>query len=169
MKEIITYMASYSSAVNYRIFGILGELNQAQLEKNHGSRFKNMFGVLNHIIFTDVILFSLLDSVDPVLVTEKMTELGSLRIGYDSISIDDVAELEIITNDIEAELKGLVENIGDEQLMRIVPALNLTMYQTLAHVFTHRAHHRGELKLMLDATGDFPDIAMNATEIHIYV
>ena len=169
MKEILTYMASYSGAVNFRIFGILGTLSAAQLEKDHGSRFKNMFGVLNHIIFTDAILFSLLGSVDPALVTEKMTEVGSLSVGYKSISIDNVAELEIITNDIETELKGLVENISDENLMRTVPALNLTMYQTLAHVFTHRAHHRGELKSMLDATGEFPDIAMNATEIHNYI
>ena len=163
---MLLFMVKYSNAVNKRIFTILKDLPAEELTKRRDTRFKNIYGVINHIVFTDLLLFKLLRSIDPDLILISTNDYDHLRTGYNQIVVENVKEANELCDSIENSIYAIVDDLTEEQLKMDVPSLGLSLYEIMTHVFIHRAHHRGELKSIFDSLGIQDDIAGTLHSLH---
>ena len=166
MKEMLLFMVKYSNAVNQRIFAILEKLPADELTKKRATRFEHIFGVLNHIIFTDLLLFQLLRNIDSGLINFSTEDFDRIQTGYNHVLIDSLPEAKEFTIKIEKTIYKIVEDLTEAQLRIQVPSLGLSVYEIMTHVFIHRAHHRGELKSIFDSLGVQDDIAGTLHDLH---
>ena len=166
MKEMLLFMVKYSNAVNRRIFVILEQLPTEELTKLRATRFENIYGVINHVIFTDLLLFKLLRSIDSDLIKISTNDYDHLRTGYNHIMLDNVKEAKELCDNIERSIYAIVNDLTEEQLKMEIPTFGLALYELMTHVFIHRAHHRGELKSIFDSLGIEDDIAGTLHSLH---
>jgi uncharacterized damage-inducible protein DinB len=161
MKETIRFYAQYTKEVNGKLHDVLAGLADPQvLNRDTGSYFSSVLGILNHIAASDIVWFQRLRSNWP--------ELESLR--HELVETDIRAFREKPYGAVEAwwrdrqqldEIYGsLVEELSEERLAETFSYTNSrgirrtpAIWQLLLHVFNHQTHHRGQISQILDEAG----------------
>lgn len=137
--------AAYNSWANRRLFDAAAKLNHDEFNKDCNVAFKSMHGTLNHLLLADSVWmgrfqqqdFSI-DGLDMIL-HDDLGALTSARLLMDRRIVDYVATL------TEADLEGAFTYTP----VTIPDPVTLKLANSLAHLFNHQTHHRGQAHAIL--------------------
>ena len=144
-----TTLAGYSQWATVRLLDAVALLPEAEYRRDVGLFFRSIHGTLNHLLVGEHHLWFV-----------RFSERVSPRVALD-------AELEPDRAKLDASLRSLGERWGpwiatvpvarwgqtlDYTTMRGIPA-SLPFAATLAHVFNHGTHHRGQMTAALTQLG----------------
>ena len=156
MLEHYRMFADYNRWANRLVYAAAAGLSDAQYRENKGAFFGSLHATLNHILAADRIWM------------KRFTGTGEAPTSLDTILFD---ELESLTearraedNRIAAWISGLSQSDLDGRFT-FTPVSNPVpitqrIAPTLAHLFNHQTHHRGQCHMTLTALGK-PSLALD--------
>jgi len=144
------YMAElyrYNDWANQRILAVAAELSKEQLFHDHGNSWGSIFGVLFHILNAEWIWLRRWQGESPTSFS-----------GVEQFPTFDL--LKARWTEIETEMRAFVGVQTTESLQEEIEytttkgeVFRLRLWQMMAHVVNHGAHHRGELAAMFATLG----------------
>lgn len=148
MKAHFTMMAGYNAWANERLYGIARQLPDGQYRRDVGAYFKSLHGTLNHILVADLIWM------------HRLTGTGDRPGSLDEIVFDDLPSLWAARQQMDQRIMSYVEGLSGAQFEEMwdYRTLNGTSWkqrrrETLAHLFNHQTHHRGQAHAILTMIG----------------
>ena len=147
-KHFLT-LARYNSWATQRLFDVVNTVPEAPYRADAGLFFKSIHGTLNHLLVAEHQLWfrRFAEDLSPTVALNAEVEA-------------DRARLAAALQDGALRWEGLIatwpDTVWDGALnytnMRGQPQ-NLPFAATLAHVFNHATHHRGQITVALTALG----------------
>lgn len=142
-------LARYNVWATERLLGAVAALPEADYRRDVGLFFHSIHGTLNHLLVGEHLLWFV-----------RFAEGGSPRVALDTEVERDRARLAARLREGAARWAPLIAGWPAERwdgvlsytTMRGVPA-SLPFAATLAHVFNHGTHHRGQITAALTALG----------------
>jgi uncharacterized damage-inducible protein DinB len=160
MNETKIY-AKYNQAGNKTIFGLLDKMNNDEREKDRGSFYGSLSGLLRHIIggtrfFLGLYKASLSGNPAALKAISAIEALPKLPEG--ALSAVQWKELETVINTIDAAYVGMAEVLNESDLNLPVkvewyggnPA-TVPLSFMLSQLVVHNTHHRGQISQILDS------------------
>jgi uncharacterized damage-inducible protein DinB len=159
MKEIFLTFARYNREANQTIISILKELSHDEREKDRGSFYKSLSGLLSHIMGGTVFFLGMLKAsvphndaalqaaapVDKIAVPEgKLSEAQWKQLEVDVAAADD-ALVNFVAALTGADLKAPVKLDWYGGNPPSVP-----LFFMLQNLTAHGTHHRGQISQILD-------------------
>jgi uncharacterized damage-inducible protein DinB len=148
MKEHFSMMARYNAWANTRLYRLAHQLSDEQYRRDVGAYFKSLHGTLNHLLAADRIWMW------------RLTATGVAPTRLDAILFDDLAALNEARRAEDERLLSFAETLTDQQLEAAIEYRTLDdrleqykLRETLAHLFNHQTHHRGQAHTILTALG----------------
>jgi uncharacterized damage-inducible protein DinB len=148
MKPHFTLMAEYNSWANSRVFRMAGSLSEEQYRRDVGVYFKSVHRTLNHILVADLIWM------------HRLTGTGRMPGRLDEIIHDDLVALTEERLQQDRRILAYIAEMPDAgfeerweyRMLNGAPVSQLRR-ETLAHVFNHQSHHRGQAHAALTRLG----------------
>ena len=145
MIDHFTRFAAYNRWANQRLYDAAAQLSADEYVKDCGVAFNSMHGTLNHILLGDKVWmgrfqqqeFSV-DRLDAVL-HEDFASLSAARAQMDQQIIDYIATLDQKT----------LDGVFTYTPVTIPKPVTLKLSVSLAHLFNHQTHHRGQAHAIL--------------------
>lgn len=141
--------ADYNAWANARLYAAVGALPADAFHAQTGAFFGSICGTLNHLLVADRIWMKRLtgegeapDRLD-VILFDDFSGLEAARAAEDRRICDWVSGLS------EADLAGLVRY----RRVTTPDVIEQPMAETLAHVFNHQTHHRGQAHALVTRFG----------------
>lgn len=161
----IRAFADYNVRFNARLYDACGSLPPGEVEADRGAFFGSIFGTLSHILLADRVwlgriaaAFPQLRSLDGAAVVQT---IGSLR---DRL-YPDFGALRGGRQETDRVLTALAAELADGDLaatMRYATSSGAVrehpLWITLAHLFNHQTHHRGQVTTLLMQAGVDPGV-----------
>ena len=148
MKSHFTMMADYNAWANGRLYGMARQLPDEQYRRDVGAYFKSLHGTLNHIMVADLIW------------VRRLTGVGDHPRNLNAIICDDLPALLAARHQVDQRLLTYVDSLSDAQLEETWDYRTLDgtpqkqrRRETLAHLFNHQTHHRGQAHAILTVLG----------------
>ena len=148
MKSHFVMMADYNAWANGRLYGMARQLPDEQYRRDVGAYFKSLHGTLNHIMVADLIW------------VRRLTGVGDHPRNLNAIIFDDLPSLLAARQQVDQRIITYVNSLSDAQLEETwdYRMLDGTLQrqrrrETLAHVFNHQTHHRGQAHAILTVLG----------------
>jgi uncharacterized damage-inducible protein DinB len=148
MKSHFVMMADYNAWANARLYGMASQLPDEQYRRDVGAYFKSLHGTLNHIMVADLIWL------------HRLTGVGDLPKSLNAIIFDDLPLLSTARQQLDQRIIAYVDSLSDAQLEETwdYRMLNGALQrqrrrETLAHLFNHQTHHRGQAHAVLTVLG----------------
>ena len=148
MKSHFLMMADYNAWANGRLYGMAQQLPDEQYRRDVGAYFKSLHGTLNHIMVADLIWL------------RRLTGTGDQPDRLNAIVCDDLTSLQAARNQVDQRIIAYVDSLSDAQLDEQWEYRMLTgavqrqrRRETLAHLFNHQTHHRGQAHAILTVLG----------------
>jgi uncharacterized damage-inducible protein DinB len=148
MKSHFVVMADYNAWANGRLYGMARQLPDEQYRRDVGAYFKSVHGTLNHIMVADLIWM------------HRLTGAGDHPKNLNAIVFDDLPSLWSARQQLDQRIITCVNSLSDAQLEETwdYRTLNGTLQrqrrrETLAHLFNHQTHHRGQAHMILTVLG----------------
>jgi uncharacterized damage-inducible protein DinB len=148
MKSHFTMMADYNAWANGRLYGMARQLPDEQYRRDVGAYFKSLHGTLNHIMVADLIWM------------HRLTGAGDHPKHLNEIVFDDLPSLLAARQQEDKRIITYVDSLSDAQLAETwdYRTLDGTLQrqprrETLAHLFNHQTHHRGQAHAILTVLG----------------
>lgn len=142
-------LARYNQWSTVRLLDAVAALPDAEYRRDVGLFFRSIHGTLNHLLVAEHLLWFV-----------RFDEGRSPSLALDAEAEPDRQQLAQRLRDGAARWAPLVEawpaERWDEDLSYITTkgeALSLPLAATLAHVFNHATHHRGQITAALTALG----------------
>lgn len=144
-----TQLARYNVWATARLLGAVGELPDADYRRDVGLFFQSIHGTLNHLLVGEHLLWFV-----------RFAQGRSPTMALDAEVEPDRARLDARLREGAAHWAPLIAAFGrdrwdgtlDYTTMRGTAA-SLPFAATLAHVFNHGTHHRGQISAALTALG----------------
>jgi uncharacterized damage-inducible protein DinB len=148
MKSHFVMMADYNAWANARLYGMARQLPDEQYRRDVGAYFKSLHGTLNHIMVADLIWL------------RRLTGVGDQPKSLNAIILDDLPSLSTARQQLDRRIIAYVDSLSDAQLEETwdYRMLNGALQsqrrrETLAHLFNHQTHHRGQAHAVLTVLG----------------
>ncbi len=148
MKTHFVMMADYNTWANARLYGMAGRLSDEQYQRDVGAYFKSLHGTLNHLLVADLIWM------------HRLTGVGGFPQRLDAIVCEDFSSLHAARQQMDERIIAYVGSLSDEQLEQSWSYRTLNgahheqrRHETLAHLFNHQTHHRGQAHAILTSLG----------------
>jgi uncharacterized damage-inducible protein DinB len=148
MKSHFVMMADYNAWANGRLYGMARQLPDEQYRRDVGAYFKSLHGTLNHIMVADLIW------------VRRLTGVGDQPRNLNAIIFDDLPTLLAARQQVDQRIITYVDSLSDAQLEETwdYRMLDGTLQrqrrrETLAHLFNHQTHHRGQAHAILTVLG----------------
>ena len=148
MKSHFVMMADYNAWANGRLYGMARQLPDEQYRRDVGAYFKSLHGTLNHLMVADLIW------------VRRLTGVGDHPRNLNAIIFDDLPSLLAARQQVDQRILTYVDSLSDAQLEETwdYRMLEGTLQrqrrrETLAHVFNHQTHHRGQAHAILTVLG----------------
>jgi len=148
MKSHFVMMADYNVWANGRLYGMARQLPDEQYRRDVGAYFKSLHGTLNHIMVADLIW------------VRRLTGVGDHPRNLNAIIFDDLPSLLAARQQVDQRIITYVDSLSDAQLEETwdYRMLGGTLQrqrrrETLAHLFNHQTHHRGQAHAILTVLG----------------
>jgi uncharacterized damage-inducible protein DinB len=140
-------LARYNAWANRRLFDACAQLSAPDYLARRPSFFGSIHATLNHILVADRIWLSRFEG-------------GSSGIKrLDEILYGDLATLQAAREAEDVRILGFVSGLDDQRLGRTLSYRNMAgepqenpLAWTLAHLFNHQTHHRGQVHGLLSGT-----------------
>jgi uncharacterized damage-inducible protein DinB/GNAT superfamily N-acetyltransferase len=149
LREHLQTLARYNLWATKRLFEHVDALPEADYRRDAGLFFKSVHGTLNHLLVGEHLLWfrRFVEGESPVtaLDTEAEPDRGRLRERLVEGALSWLPMLDVWP---ESRLAGRIEvrRIAGERV-------SLPFAATLAHVFNHGTHHRGQISAAITALG----------------
>jgi uncharacterized damage-inducible protein DinB len=148
MKSHFVMMAEYNAWANGRLYGMARQLPDEQYRRDVGAYFQSLHGTLNHILVADLIW------------VRRLTGGGDQPRTLNAILFDDLPSLVAARQQVDQRIISYVDSLSDAQLeerwdYRMLDGTlqSQRRRETLAHVFNHQTHHRGQAHAILTVLG----------------
>ncbi len=145
--------ANYNGWANRKLYAVVAGLSEADYNKNCQVAFTSMNGTLNHLALTDLIWMSRFQGTSDV---PKRLDINLH---------DNFADLLDARRKLDDRIIDYIEGLDDNLLAENLSYKPVTMPEkitqklspTLAHMFNHQTHHRGQAHAILTRlTGEAP-------------
>ena len=150
LREHLQTLARYHHWATGRLMVAVDALPEAEYRRDAGLFFGSVHGTLNHLLVTDEQLWRprFADGASPQLALDAVLETDRAELGRRLLAAT-VAWPTLLEQWPETRLNGVLEyrRLGGE-------AVALPFAATLAHVFNHGTHHRGQISAALTACGE---------------
>jgi uncharacterized damage-inducible protein DinB len=140
-------LARYNAWANRRLYDACAQLNTPDYMAKRPSFFGSIHGTLNHILVGDRVWLSRFDGAP--------SDIKRL----DEILYEDLAALRAARESEDARILGFVSTLDDDRLAGALHYRNMAgepqenpLAWTLAHLFNHQTHHRGQAHGLLSGT-----------------
>lgn len=148
VKSHFTMMADYNAWANGRLYGMAMQLTDDQYRRDTGAYFKSLHGTFNHILVADLIWM------------HRLTGDGDRPASLDAIVCDDFPSLTAVRQREDQRIITYVDSLSDAELEEVweYRTMDGTLQrqrrrETLAHIFNHQTHHRGQAHAIMTALG----------------
>lgn len=149
MLDHFRMLADYNDWANRRLYAAAADLSQGELRENKGAFFGSVLATLNHILAADRIWM------------KRFTGEGDAPTALDATLYDDFASLAGAREREDARIITWLAGLEPASLAATVNYTTLSspaiitqkLAPTLAHVFNHQTHHRGQVHATLTALG----------------
>ncbi len=142
-------LAGYNAWATERLLQAVAEVPEADYRRDLGLFFKSLHGTLNHLLVGEHLLWF-----------RRFAEGVSPRVELDAEAEADRARLAQRLREGAARWEDLIASWDESRLSQRLDyttmrgaAASLPMAATLAHVFNHATHHRGQATAALTALG----------------
>jgi uncharacterized damage-inducible protein DinB len=158
MKDLLSLLAQYNRSANEQLFRILDEAGSEVINKESGSYFGSIMGLLNHILLSDLGWLTGFRDSDIDLPAFDSGVLTFAHPGWRENLYDDLTELKnhrVALDDLFCDFVDETdEKLFIGQIAITKPGRSQTMSfpfgKILLHVFNHQTHHRGAISHILD-------------------
>lgn len=144
-------LARYNTLVNQRLYAVCAALPDTEYRKQRFGSFGSIHRTLNHILLGDRIWMERFEGAQ--------THTPSLS----TILYEDFAGLRAAREEEDARIEGFMNGLTGQHLARTVRYVNNAGIAfddpaplTMAHMFNHQTHHRGQVHTMLSHAGVQP-------------
>jgi uncharacterized damage-inducible protein DinB len=160
MKEAFLMFAKYNQSGNKTIYAILDKLSNEDREKDRGSYYKSLSGLLRHILGGTIFLSGLYKTAlgGNAAALKALAPLEGIAVSKDSLTQAQWQELGAALDKADAVLVNLAAALNEGDLDLPIkldwyggnPAsvpLSFMLYQ----LTVHNTHHRGQISQILDS------------------
>ncbi|BDA80846.1 damage-inducible protein DinB [Leptospira kobayashii] len=145
-KEHLLTLARYHQWATGHLFLHIQGIPEEDYKRDFGLFFKSVHGTLNHLLVAERLWYTrFADNFSPVVSLD--TEVESDRLKLRELAIHESGKWESFIQSLSSIPKKL-----EYSTMRGFQA-NLPYILTLAHVFNHGTHHRGQIIAAITAMG----------------
>ena len=157
--EWLAASARYNRWMNDRLYALIATLSEEARKRDRGAFFKSIHGTLNHILVADRIWLARFKGV--------ASPDGFIAPGIPSLDHELYADFEELRRErslTDEELSTWISELTQERLaaplvfMRRGHRLESPLWGTVAHVFNHQTHHRGQITTLLMQEGHDPGV-----------
>ena len=157
--EWLGVMARYNRWMNDKLYTLVAGLGDEARKRDSGAFFKSIHGTLNHLLLTDRVWLARFKGVP--------APDGFMGPGIRSLEQELYADFEELRREralTDDELSGWVAELTPERLaaplvfMRRGHKLESPLWGTVAHLFNHQTHHRGQITTLLSQQGHDPGV-----------
>lgn len=151
-----TMFAGYNRWANETLYEAAATLSEEELHRDTGAFFKSLFGTLSHLVVADQIWM------------QRLTGEGPSHTSLNARPCADLAALSDARQATDARIIAYCEALTPERLAGDITYTPITtpepvhqkLAQTLAHMFNHQTHHRGQAHMILTVLGR-PSLALD--------
>lgn len=156
MQRHFQMLADYNLWANTVVYAACADLTDTEYRADKGAFFGSAHGTLNHLLCADRIWL------------KRMTGRGDAPARLDVVLHDDFESLRKARIAEDQRIIDLVATLTDAALAAEFTYTPITVPEpvthplgpTLAHVFNHQTHHRGQVHMILTALGK-PSITLD--------
>jgi uncharacterized damage-inducible protein DinB len=155
--EWLAASARYNRWMNDKLYERAATLSDEARKRDVGAFFKSIHGTFNHILLADRVWLSRFKGVT---VPAEFMAPGIRSLDQELYAdFDDLRRERALTDD---ELSAWISELTSERLaaplvfMRRGHRLESPLWGTVAHVFNHQTHHRGQITTLLMQQGCDP-------------
>ena len=148
LRQLAT-LARYHRWATERLYGHVDALDEADYRRDAGLFFHSVHGTLNHLLVTDAATWyrRFAEGVSPKLALNAELEADRARLRQRVLDAA-AAWVPFVGTCDDARLAGTLDYVTTKGV-----AMSLPFAATLAHVFNHGTHHRGQISAALTAMG----------------
>ncbi|OJF95186.1 DinB family protein [Pararhizobium antarcticum] len=148
--------ANYNGWANGLVYTAAAGLTDGEFREAKGAFFGSLHATLNHILCADRIWL------------KRFTGAGAAPGALDTILFEDLAALTAARKAEDARIKAFIDGLTPERLSGSFTYTPITspvettqkLSPSLAHLFNHQTHHRGQCHMTLTALGK-PSLALD--------
>jgi len=157
--ELLAALARYNRWMNEKLYALVAKLSDEERKRDRGAFFKSMHGTLNHLLVADRVWLSRFKGL--------VAPSGFMAPGVRSLDQELYADFDELRREraqTDAELSAWVTGLTEERLaaplvyQRGGQTLETPLWWSVAHVFNHQTHHRGQLTTLLSQVGSDPGV-----------
>lgn len=155
------FLASYNRWFNDRLYGVCGQLSDAERRLDRGAFFHSIHGSLNHILWADRLWlqrFAAQGWEFPALAAELL-QLPDGAV-YDTMIHQDWLQLQAARAGLDRAIEQWVREMSADFLLSTMRYHNTKglqrahpAWQAMTHFFNHQTHHRGQVTTLLSQSG----------------
>jgi uncharacterized damage-inducible protein DinB len=170
MVESLKMFAAYNAAVNKKLYTVLAAQPEEVLSRESGSYYHSIFGLLNHILRSDInwmVRYRTALPNNAALKDSAVDPPGDVAPG--ALLYPALAPLRERREKVDAVYLAFTRGLSDEEAKTVVVykdpkgvEVRTVLGTRMLHVFNHATHHRGAISQILDAFGvenDFSALA----------
>lgn len=152
--EWLAALARYNRWMNDKLYGLAATLSDDERKRDRGAFFKSIHGTFNHLLVADRVWLSRFQGVE---APDGFMAPGVRSLDHELYS--DFDELRRERASTDAELSGWISQVTPEQLqaplifVRRGQRQEFPLWWSVAHVFNHQTHHRGQITTLLSQQG----------------
>jgi uncharacterized damage-inducible protein DinB len=149
MQEHFRSFARYNAWANRRLYDAAAGLEAASYRADRGAFFGSLHGTLNHLLATDRIWM------------RRLTGEGEAPARLDTILFEELAPLRAAREAEDRRIVAFVDGLTEAALAGSIryhrvstpEPIEAGLIPTLAHLFNHQTHHRGQAHAILTGLG----------------
>ncbi len=153
-------LARYNRWMNEQLYAVAFRLSDEERKRDRAAFFKSIHATLNHLLLTDRVWMGRF--LDAPLQSDWIGP-GAIR-SLDQELYADFAELEAERKEMDDEIEDWVATLTAERLLadfryvRRGIAFDGPLWWSVAHLFNHQTHHRGQVTTLLKQAGHDPGV-----------
>jgi uncharacterized damage-inducible protein DinB len=167
-RDHFSLLARYNRSANETLFALLADLPEGEFDKEHGSYFDSIRGILNHLITCDINWmrrFRELFGNEGPLAHPRLDPAGH---AWKTFEFDSLEALTRERGIVDGLLTDFIAGANTARFGEVLAYADshgmprrYVFREVLDHVFNHQTHHRGAIAQILDELGvenDFSNI-----------
>lgn len=155
--EWLAALCRYNRWMNEKLYALAATLGDEERKRDRGAFFKSIHGTLNHLLVADRVWLSRFKGI---VAPEGFMAPGVRSLDHELYT--DFDELRRQRAETDTELASWIAELSDERLaaplvyQRSGQTLETPLWWSVAHVFNHQTHHRGQLTTLFSQIGHDP-------------
>jgi uncharacterized damage-inducible protein DinB/SAM-dependent methyltransferase len=158
--EHCSTLARYNRWMNERLYAVASQLTDAERRRDRGAFFKSIHGTFNHLLLADRVWMGRFTGVN--LQGDWLGPGGIRSLDQELYASFDELRRERVKmdDDIESWVATLTSETlsGTLRYVRKDVTYEHPLWWSLAHLFNHQTHHRGQVTTLLTQAGHDPGV-----------